>query len=111
MGAGFVPLLKIEVGAVVPLFFLRIALPWLVRLLVRALVGLLTGIVLRHFFAHRFVPPASTSMDVQNGSSAGNESLNFRLNLASPLTERPSLQQAHRTSVPRRARTAGELFA
>jgi hypothetical protein len=44
MGVGFVPLLKIEVSAVVPLFFLRIALPWLVRLLVRALIGLLAGI-------------------------------------------------------------------
>lgn len=79
MRAGFVPLLKVEVSAVVPLFFLWIALPRLVRLLVRALVGLLAGVVFRRFSAHRFTPPASTSIDVGNGSLAGKELSNFHL--------------------------------
>jgi hypothetical protein len=32
MGAGFLPLLEVESGDVVPLFLLGIALPWLISL-------------------------------------------------------------------------------
>jgi hypothetical protein len=49
-----------------------------------------------HFQLHILARPCA-GMHGQNGSLAGNESLNFHLNLASPLTERPSLQQALRT--------------
>jgi hypothetical protein len=57
MGVGSVPFLKVEVGVAVPLLLLRIALPRLIRLFVRALIRPLPGIVFGCFLAH-----ADTSM-------------------------------------------------
>jgi hypothetical protein len=45
MRFGLMPFFEIDLSIVVPLFLLRISLPWLIRLLEGALVGLLTWIV------------------------------------------------------------------
>jgi hypothetical protein len=48
----FVPFLKVDLRAIVPLILLRITFPRLVGLPVRALVGPLAWIVFRRLFAH-----------------------------------------------------------
>jgi hypothetical protein len=54
MRARFLPLLKVGLGVSVPLLLFRIALPWLIRLLVGAPVSPLAGVGFRRFFAHDF---------------------------------------------------------
>ena len=48
----FVPFFKINLGVVVALFFLRIALPRLIRLFMGALIRLLARVVFGGLFAH-----------------------------------------------------------
>ena len=45
MRASSMPLFKVDLGAVIPLFLFRVALPRLVGLSMRALIGLVSGIV------------------------------------------------------------------
>src|SRR3954468_11227673 len=71
MRAGFVPLLKVEIGIIIALLFFRIALPRLVRLLVGILVVAQPGIVLRRFLAHAFASAKSKSPDRRKSSDRG----------------------------------------
>jgi hypothetical protein len=58
MRASSMPLFKVDLGAVIPLFLFRVALPRLVGLSMRALIGLVPGIVFWGFFAHLVAPDA-----------------------------------------------------
>ena len=53
MRFSFVPLLEVNLGAVVSLFLLRIAYPRLIGLLVRSVIGLLAGINFRRLSEDR----------------------------------------------------------
>lgn len=78
MRVRFLPFVWVGLLGSWSLFFLRISFPGLVRLLVRTFIRLLSGVIFRRFFAHRFLLGRRAKRQPLNGSNlAGNEFLSF----------------------------------